>query len=176
VTVPSAELVADLSIGNTTASVPHVIDDLFVAVEQETWQHDDIPSPATAWVGNLRRIAAGKLAAAGLSVLVDDVQLLVSELLTNAFQHGAGRQVGFRLVIGVDAVVIEVDDGSPYRPEVRAAGPEDENGRGMFLVDALADSWGVSPDGTRTWCALSTTPPVGVGRSAAGRGQEEGSP
>jgi anti-sigma regulatory factor (Ser/Thr protein kinase) len=106
-------------------------------------------------VGNLRRIGAKKLHAWGLAVLADDAQLLISELVTNGLRHGTGHQIVFRLVIGVDMLVMEVDDGSPGRPEVRDASFDEENGRGMFLIDALAASWGVSADGTRTWCTLT---------------------
>jgi anti-sigma regulatory factor (Ser/Thr protein kinase) len=115
-----------------------------------------MPSSCAIWVGNLRRIGAHRLSAHGLSSLVDNAELLISELVTNALQHGAGERIVFHLVITVDMVMIEVDDGSPCRPVVRSAGDFEESGRGMLLVSALADSWGVSPDGTRTWCTLAT--------------------
>ncbi|MFE7243038.1 ATP-binding protein [Streptomyces sp. NPDC057580] len=41
--------------------------------------------------------------------------------------------------------------------EPRCAGPNDENGHGLLLVEPLAETWGVSPDGTTTWCSLSLT-------------------
>lgn len=136
--------------------VPTVVDDWSLVVEHwAAHQGHDVLASTAVWVGHLRRIGAQKLSACGLSSLVDDAQVLISELLTNGFRHGAGHQVVFRLVITTDMVVIEVDDGSPGRPEVHEAGADEESGRGMFLVNALADSWGVSEDGTRTWCVLA---------------------
>lgn len=51
------------------------------------------------WVGRLRRISAAKLRSWGLYSLMDDVQLLVSELVTNALRYGEDGEIGFRLVI-----------------------------------------------------------------------------
>lgn len=107
------------------------------------------------WVGHMRRIGAQKLRAWGLTPLVESVELLISELVTNAFKHGTGHTVTFRLIIGQDVILVEVDDDSAGRPEIRLAGPDDENGRGLQLVSAIATNWGA--DGTRIWCSLTTT-------------------
>jgi hypothetical protein len=48
-----------------------------------------------------------------------------------------------------------VDDGSEKRPRLSDVATDSETGRGLFLVDALADRWGVSADGTTTWCTLT---------------------
>ena len=118
----------------------------------------DLPEAEAKWVGRCRALGADKLRAWGLSSLAESAQLLISELVTNALRHGESTEVGVRLLITMDVVVIEVHDGSPDLPHVRHAGPDEESGRGMLLVDVIAESWGVSPDGTRTWCALSTSP------------------
>ncbi|MEU6848452.1 ATP-binding protein [Actinacidiphila alni] len=109
------------------------------------------------WVGRLRRISAAKLRAWGLDSLMDDVQLLVSELVTNALRYGEDREIGFRLVITLQGVLISVNDGSGRRPRLSVVDEESETGRGLFLVAAIADDWGVSPDGTTTWCTLRAT-------------------
>ncbi|MGW1146159.1 ATP-binding protein [Streptomyces sp. NPDC002454] len=108
------------------------------------------------WIGQLRRVFRAELRYWGVPELADDAQLLVSELATNALRHVRGDRVSVRLLIAARLVVIEVDDGSTRRAEVTEAGPCDESGRGMFLVDAIATAWGVSVDGTRTWCTLVT--------------------
>ncbi|MEV0375273.1 hypothetical protein AB0I10_36820 [Streptomyces sp. NPDC050636] len=60
-----------------------------------------------------------------------------------------------------DVVVMEVDDGSPARPEVRDADvdADEESGRGMLFIAVVANRWGVSEDETTTWCTL-TSPAV----------------
>lgn len=138
--------------------------DLSLAIERAgapSPSHADRGFAEAAWVGHLRRISAKRLTACGLSALVDDAMLVISELVTNGFQHGAGTRLVFRLVISAELVLVEVDDGSSGRPRVREAEPDEEQGRGMFLVDALASAWGVSEDGRRTWAALDVRRAVG---------------
>ncbi|MBY8889213.1 ATP-binding protein [Streptomyces sp. PTM05] len=113
-----------------------------------------MPDAAAVWVGRLRRIGRAKLNAWGLTALVDDAQLLISELVTNGLRHSTEQQITFRLVVGTDVLVMEVDDGSPALPRLRQADSDALDGRGLLLVDAVAASWGVSSDGTRTWCTL----------------------
>lgn len=132
-----------------------VLDDLFVTIDREQPSSTGaVPDSSAVRVRRLRKITAAKLHSWGLQALADDAQLLVSELVTNALRYGMGTQVIFRLVIGVECLALEVDDGSPRRPHIRDAEPDAVTGRGMVLVDALAASWGVSQDGTRTWCTL----------------------
>jgi anti-sigma regulatory factor (Ser/Thr protein kinase) len=107
----------------------------------------------------MRRIVRAKLRAWHRDAFIDSAELLVTELTTNALQYGQAADVGVRLVLTATHIGIEVDDGTPCPPCPRAADPLDENGRGLPLVAALSDAWGVSPDGTRTWCTLTTTLP-----------------
>ena len=69
--------------------------------------------------------------------------LLTSEVVTNALRNGTGQ-----VRVGCDAdtltVRVEVGDDDRGRPHVRRAGADEESGRGMFLVDALASAWGVT--------------------------------
>jgi anti-sigma regulatory factor (Ser/Thr protein kinase) len=111
--------------------------------------------PDGEWVGRLRRIGAAKLCLCGLAPLVDDAQLLISELLTNALRYGEGGEIEFRLAITSRGLLVAVNDGSAHRPRLNVADATDETGRGLYLVAAFADDWGVSPDGTATWCTLS---------------------
>ncbi|MFK4067344.1 ATP-binding protein [Streptomyces sp. NPDC029674] len=77
----------------------------------------------------------------------DDTVLLVSELATNAILHGPVEEREFEVAVTVLAdgsCFIEVSDESPSEPELRTADAwEDESGRGMRLLDAIAEAWGV---------------------------------
>ena len=90
---------------------------------------------------------------------VENAVLLTSELVTNALRHGTGS-----VRVGCDAdratVRIEIGDSSRRRPTVRAADPDDESGRGMLLVDALASAWGVTdtPGGKTVWFEVPAQP------------------
>ncbi|PSM38983.1 ATP-binding protein [Streptomyces dioscori] len=87
--------------------------------------------------------------------LADDMRLVVSELVSNAIEHGLGR-VGLRITETADEVRIEVSDSNPAPARVSWAQDEDPRGRGLMIVASLADSWGVSEDGYRTWAAFLT--------------------
>jgi anti-sigma regulatory factor (Ser/Thr protein kinase) len=113
--------------------------------------------------GQLRRIGLAHLQFWKLGCLADNAALLISELVTNALCHGHGAEFALRMIHTAGEVRIEVYDGSQCRPYERAAGPEDESGRGMSIVAAIADSWGISKDGTRTWCTLDV-PTAGTGQ------------
>jgi anti-sigma regulatory factor (Ser/Thr protein kinase) len=81
--------------------------------------------------------------------VLDDVKLLVNELVTNSVKFAGKGQIGLRLLAEDDSVRVEVhDDGPGFSPTTHAPSLEDTSGRGLFLVDALADRWGVTLDGT----------------------------
>ncbi|MFB6941641.1 ATP-binding protein [Streptomyces sp. NPDC060286] len=92
----------------------------------------------------------------GFGARLDDVLLCTSELATNALAHGvpSGRGYLVRLLLeeGGAALRVEVHDSGSGRPGVRE--PDGESGRGLLLVEAVADRWGVgerSP-GKIVWC------------------------
>lgn len=114
-----------------------------------------LPDHEARWVGSLRRMCAGKLRRAVLPDLVDPAELVITELVTNGLVHGTGEELVVRFFLTRRRLVIEVSDGSRGRAEVRTTGAEGESGRGMFLVDALADAWGTSADGSTTWCSFT---------------------
>jgi anti-sigma regulatory factor (Ser/Thr protein kinase) len=87
----------------------------------------------------------------------DDVLLCVSELATNALLHGVPPHRCFRLDLALlaDGVLrVEVHDSGPGEIRVPDAAPESEHGRGLLLVAALADDWGVRErdPGKIVWC------------------------
>ncbi|MEV7678896.1 ATP-binding protein [Streptomyces sp. NPDC088341] len=97
-------------------------------------------------VGLARMELRKVLANWGLSELEDSASLVVSELLANAVRHGrisSGREIETRYLPRLGAVRIEVYDSSPCRPAVRSLDPDALDGRGLILVAALADAWGV---------------------------------
>ncbi|GKQ38190.1 ATPase [Streptomyces sp. A012304] len=102
-------------------------------------------SPAQA-----RRLARARLT--GWSVCedtCDTAALVISELVTNAIVHTASGVVVCELIDGDDLVRIAVrDEGcAPGEPHPSPQRPEEEHGRGLFLVDALCRSWGAQEHG-----------------------------
>ncbi|MXM63854.1 hypothetical protein GR925_10435 [Streptomyces sp. HUCO-GS316] len=107
-----------------------------------------------------------------LSGLVPTTELLVSELVSNALRHAVGP-LGLTLE-GVPDVRCLVSDGSRAIPRPTDAGPEEETGRGLALVDMLAARWGWEqrPVGKSVWFELSVgTDPLGWGRGAGTTGR-----
>ncbi|MFJ6539515.1 SpoIIE family protein phosphatase [Streptomyces sp. NPDC091385] len=99
-------------------------------------------------VARARRLVADRLEEWGLPEAVETARLLVSEVVTNAVRHGGGGSVGLR-VVRTDALLFEVTDAEPELPRLLAAGPEDEEGRGLRVVTRLAREWGASGSGHR---------------------------
>ena len=70
------------------------------------------------------------------------LQVLTSEVVTNAIAHGGGEIVLRTSRVAGEAHV-EVLDGSAQEPRLGSAEPDAEGGRGLMLVEALASAWGV---------------------------------
>ncbi|AZM90917.1 ATP-binding SpoIIE family protein phosphatase [Streptomyces sp. W1SF4] len=92
--------------------------------------------------GRARRFARRALSRWGLEELSDSLELLVSEVVTNAVRY-AERPVTLRL-LRTDVLRCEVGDDSPQLPRQRRARDTDEGGRGLFLVNRLARRWGAT--------------------------------
>ncbi|WP_083975112.1 ATP-binding protein [Kitasatospora mediocidica] len=94
--------------------------------------------------------------------LIETGELLVSELVTNAVVHGTreGRLVWLSLRFRADGRLrVEVHDSSSRLPVQQQAEHRDSHGRGLFLVNSLADDWGSHPRpcgiGKIVWCVIS---------------------
>jgi anti-sigma regulatory factor (Ser/Thr protein kinase) len=89
-------------------------------------------------------------------LLVLDATLATSELVTNAFLHGQ-PPVELRMRIEGADVLIEVRDRATYQPRKLRPDEDDEHGRGLQIVAALAARWGTRPTehGKAVWCLLS---------------------
>src|SRR5580658_4976366 len=71
---------------------------------------------------------------------LDDLELLVSELVTNAVVYATG-DVEVTICLGADRVRVAVGDGNGTPPNLRS--PDAAGGRGLHLVEAVASRWGV---------------------------------
>lgn len=91
------------------------------------------------------------------ATVVDEAELLVSELVTNAIQHGAPPIELLIRCAGDDALEICVRDSDPAVPVPRGAQDDAEGGRGLLLVDLVSDRWGTETDpddGKTVWFTL----------------------
>ncbi|WP_375061431.1 ATP-binding SpoIIE family protein phosphatase [Streptomyces carpaticus] len=111
--------------------------------------------PRPESVRHARRLVRESLAGWDLTELEDAVELLVSEVVTNAVRY-AERPVSVRL-LRTDVLRCEVDDDVPRLPRLRQAGPYDEVGRGLYLVQRLAHKWGAArlSTGKLVWFEMS---------------------
>ncbi|AWW37811.1 serine/threonine protein phosphatase [Streptomyces cadmiisoli] len=92
--------------------------------------------------GKARRLVRRALARWELEDLTDSVELLVSEVVTNAVRY-ASRPITLRL-LRTDVLRCEVGDDVPQLPRLRQARATDEGGRGLYLVNRLARRWGAT--------------------------------
>jgi len=116
-------------------------------------------------VGLLRDYAETILIKWGLDHRIDDTKLIVSELVTNAAAQDVarGQQITFRIGLLPDMrlISVEVTDPAPSRPQHKDAADTDIHGRGLFIVQALADGMGYrdEPGGGKTvWATLPAQP------------------
>jgi serine phosphatase RsbU (regulator of sigma subunit)/anti-sigma regulatory factor (Ser/Thr protein kinase) len=98
--------------------------------------------PEDAAPGRARRLARRALGRWGMEELTDSVELLVSEVVTNAVRY-ATKPVTLRL-LRTDVLRCEVGDDVPQLPRLRQARATDEGGRGLYLVNRLARRWGAT--------------------------------
>lgn len=102
----------------------------------------DLELPALpASVRDARHFVARALDGLGAGHLCEVAALLTSELVTNAIVH-AGGTVRVRVTAADDVVRIGVRDTSATLPKPRLSGDQAVTGRGLGLIDQLADEWG----------------------------------
>ncbi|WP_443050370.1 SpoIIE family protein phosphatase [Streptomyces sp. NBC_00286] len=92
--------------------------------------------------GRARRLARRALSRWDMEDMSDSVELLVSEVVTNAVRY-ASRPISLRL-LRTDVLRCEVGDDVPQLPRLRQARATDEGGRGLYLVNKLAKRWGAT--------------------------------
>jgi anti-sigma regulatory factor (Ser/Thr protein kinase) len=113
-------------------------------------------APHLASIGRGRRWVAAEAVRHGCTeTRVRVVQLLTSELIANAVLHGPpGRLLQVRVARVDDTFRVEVDDASSELPRLVPVARDGPGGRGLTLVDRLADRWGSElrePDGKTVW-------------------------
>ncbi|GAA3583291.1 hypothetical protein GCM10022419_076380 [Nonomuraea rosea] len=108
-----------------------------------------------AGVGEARSLVREQLSGWGLDHTIDDCLLIVSELVTNAVRHG-GSAFALRLEHHADRVYGEVFDPGDGRPHACPPDLDALSGRGLQIVAAIADDWGVAParGGKIVWFAV----------------------
>ncbi|MFD7445214.1 SpoIIE family protein phosphatase [Streptomyces sp. NPDC059909] len=116
-------------------------------------------APEPSEVRRARRLVREQLAAWALDEPADTMELLVSELVTNAVRHAAGDTGGGPIelrLVRTEALLCEVADAGHVLPTLLSAGPGDESGRGLRVVSSLAREWGTSRSGggKSVWCEL----------------------
>jgi anti-sigma regulatory factor (Ser/Thr protein kinase) len=106
----------------------------------------------------------------GLPGLADTAELLVSELVTNAVQASERLKtradlaivpvVGLWVTSDGISMVLHVWDANPEIPVLKDFAADDENGRGLFLVETLSKDWAVDrkADGKVVWCLITAEP------------------
>ncbi|WP_051871945.1 ATP-binding protein [Streptomyces sclerotialus] len=114
-----------------------------------------------------RLLAAEHIRAWGLPTLLDAAEHVIAELAANAASHGRvpGRDFRLRVAAGPGTLRIEVTDARGERAPVRQPPGRGESGRGLVLVDALADRWGTvyGPAPCKTvWAEFDLPPCAGT--------------
>jgi anti-sigma regulatory factor (Ser/Thr protein kinase) len=130
-------------------------------------------APSTPAVAEARAFVVAALRRWDLDALVVDAELLTSELVTNAVLHARG-DLTVTVAVADGSAEVGVTDPSVSPPRQRTVEWTAQNGRGLRLVDRLADDWGVAylDGGKQVWFRLD----VGVGwahRSACPCGGED---
>lgn len=135
--------------------------DCIAGVARKPWDLPFVAEPQE--VAALRRIVGLHLGLWGLHEVIETAQLCVSELVSNVINHvGVGTPTRLAVSMNGTRLRIEVRDPDsralPTLLNIADGDTEAESGRGMALVNAVAERWGVQPhaEGKVTWCELAT--------------------
>ncbi|WP_369194015.1 ATP-binding protein [Streptomyces djakartensis] len=111
-------------------------------------------------IGQVRRIVSAQLRYWHLDALIDRASLGVTELLSNVHRHAQpDKTCTVEIELLLDRLTVSVRDGDPRMPVVDDAEPLATCGRGLAMVAAMSESWGVRPDGESgkvVWFTLPT--------------------
>ncbi len=149
-------------------------------------RYDEVTLPPEPWAAGVARAwVADRLAEWELAGPAHDLRLVVSELVTNAVLH-ARTKIEVSLAVAEDVIELSVRDHHPRLPRPRRQWSGDAaTGRGLMLVEALSDDWGVADrmDGKEVWlrvgvprgwrytggCGCAEEPVADVRRVGSGR-------
>jgi anti-sigma regulatory factor (Ser/Thr protein kinase) len=111
-------------------------------------------------IGQIRRIVSAQLRYWHMDSLIDRASLGVTELLSNVHRHARpDKTCTVEMELQLDRLKVSVRDHDPRLPVVEEAGPLATCGRGLAMVAAMSESWGVVPDGESgktVWFTLPT--------------------
>ena len=110
-----------------------------------------VPLPRSVSAPRVARAALRKLLASHGRAPATDAELVVSELVANAVEHGAGR-ITLTLWLVEGRIRGEVADAGTGARRTPATPPEgSDRGRGLLIVDALSERWGAAENTGRVW-------------------------
>ena len=129
---------------------------------QHTWSYETELAAEGSSASHARAFVCAHLSAHGLTHLVEDIELVVSELATNAMVHAC---TPFTVILGAseNTVSLRVLDGSHVGPTLVVASALETNGRGLVIVQALSRDWGVTAHasgGKSVWAEFDITAPA----------------
>ncbi|MFR9790988.1 ATP-binding protein [Streptomyces sp. MB22_4] len=136
--------------------------DCTICMPRKPWDLPFLAEPQE--VAALRRVLRLHLHVWHLPEVVDVAQICVSELVSNVITH-VGLETPTTLVVSMNGSYLRVEVHDPDTralPTLVQAGLDSEAGRGMALIDAMADRWGVElrADHKVTWCEMATGLPL----------------
>lgn len=138
-----------------------------------TWRHRETAllnlGPDPRDVATARRFVTERCRDWGCGNLVEDAELVVSELVTNALVHGESR-CELRVGLSEAALRLHVLDHGPGMPDPQDARQGDEHGRGLLLISVICAAWGVEalPAGGKiVWAELLRPQGPGTARADA---------
>ena len=109
----------------------------------------------------VRRALVSELRALGVNtIVVDESEIVVSELVANAFRHAKplpDGTIGVHWTVSAGVVEIEVTDGGgPTTPHPAPRSVWSAGGRGLRIVGSLSHEWGVQedPNGSTVWASM----------------------
>ena len=115
-------------------------------------------------IRQVRRIISAQLRYWHLDPLIDQAALGVTELLTNVHRHAVPDKLcTVEIELLLDRLTVSVHDHDPHLPTVRDADLFATSGRGLALIAAVSESWGVRPQGEAgkiVWFSLCAPSPA----------------
>ncbi|MFE7465932.1 ATP-binding protein [Streptomyces sp. NPDC057499] len=113
-------------------------------------------------IGQVRRIISAQLRSWHLDPLIDQAALGVTELLTNVHRHARpDKSCTVEMELLLERLTVSVHDHDPRLPTLRGPSMSSTSGRGLALIAAVSESWGVRPSGgagKAVWFTLPAPP------------------
>ncbi|MBO4256020.1 ATP-binding protein [Streptomyces griseorubiginosus] len=121
-------------------------------------------------IGQVRRILSAQLRYWHMDALIDRAALGLTELLSNVHRHAQPDKVcTVEIELLLDRLTVSVRDHDPRLPEVRDVESSATSGRGLAMVAAVSESWGVRPDGEAGKVVWFTLPAASAALAAPAR-------